>query len=45
LRARAPAGSWFAVEADERFDFNTLATWGDWDIRPYWPAVLGLLEV
>jgi 16S rRNA (guanine966-N2)-methyltransferase len=42
---RAPADSLCVVEADGRFDFDLLADMGDWDIRAYPPAVLGVLEV
>lgn len=44
LKNRAPAGSLFAIEADRRFDFGLLADWGEWDIREYPPAVLGIGE-
>jgi 16S rRNA (guanine966-N2)-methyltransferase len=36
----APLGSIIVVEADERFDFATLS--GDWDVRTYLPAVVGV---
>jgi 16S rRNA (guanine966-N2)-methyltransferase len=38
----APAGSVFAVEADERFDFQTLPDPQAWDVRSYPPAVMGI---
>jgi 16S rRNA (guanine966-N2)-methyltransferase len=41
----APAGSLFAVEADERFDFSLLPNAGDWDVRLYPPAVVGVLRL
>lgn len=41
---RAPAGSQFVVEADERFDFSRLPRAGDWLIRAYPPAVIGILR-
>lgn len=44
LRA-APVTSLMAVEADQRFDWTTLQDLGDWDIRRYPPALLGILEV
>jgi len=40
----APAESLFAVEADERFDFDLLPDCKAWDIRRYLPAVLGIWE-
>lgn len=39
---RAPAGSIFCVEADERFDFSTLPHTADWDVRIYPPAYVGI---
>jgi 16S rRNA (guanine966-N2)-methyltransferase len=36
----APLDSLFVVEADERFDFELLP--GEWDIRTYSPAVVGV---
>jgi hypothetical protein len=36
----APADSIIVVEADERFDFELLR--GEWDIRTYAPAVVGV---
>lgn len=44
LVAHAPDGSLFVVESDQRFDFNCLAELGDWDIRSYPPAKVGLLD-
>ncbi len=41
----APADSMFAVEADERFDFSLLPLAGDWDVREYPPAVVGILRL
>ncbi len=38
----APAESIFAVESDERFDFDLLPNAGQWDVRPYRPAVVGV---
>lgn len=40
----APAGSLLAVESDERFDFSLLPKAEDWDVRPYPPAVVGVLR-
>jgi 16S rRNA (guanine966-N2)-methyltransferase len=40
----APAESLFAVESDERFDFALLPNPGEWDVRRYPPAVLGIWE-
>ncbi len=44
LIERAPPGSQFVVEADERFDFARLPRAGDWLIRAYPPAVIGILR-
>ncbi len=41
---RCPADSLFVVESDQRFDFDWLAELGDWDIRAYPPAQVGLLR-
>ena len=38
----APAGSLFVVEADTRFDFQTLPDPQAWDVRSYPPAVVGI---
>jgi 16S rRNA (guanine966-N2)-methyltransferase len=42
---RAPPGSQFVVEADERFDFHLLPRPDEWQIRPYPPAVVGILRL
>ena len=42
---RAPLGSQFVVEADERFDFHLLPRPDVWQIRPYPPAVVGILRL
>jgi 16S rRNA (guanine966-N2)-methyltransferase len=42
LAAAAPAGSVFAVEADDRFDFCQLPAASEWDVRAYPPAVVGI---
>jgi 16S rRNA (guanine966-N2)-methyltransferase len=42
---RAPAGSIFAVEADERFDFGELPSAEQWDVRSYPPAHVALLKM
>jgi 16S rRNA (guanine966-N2)-methyltransferase len=39
----APDGSLFAVEADERFDFGQLPHSDQWDVRKYFPAIVGVL--
>lgn len=44
LHARAPEGSVFAVEADQRLDFAVFSDLGDWDVRSYPPAVIGILR-
>lgn len=41
----APAASLVAVESDQRFDFAALQDLGDWDIRKYPPAILGIMEL
>jgi 16S rRNA (guanine966-N2)-methyltransferase len=38
----SPDGSVFIVEADARFDFQQLANFQSWDVRPYPPAVVGV---
>ena len=45
LRQRCPADSLIVVEADQRFDFQTLADLGTWDARAYPPAVVGILQI
>ncbi len=40
----APQESLFAVEADNRFNWSTLPSADQWDIRPYPPAILGIWE-
>jgi 16S rRNA (guanine966-N2)-methyltransferase len=40
----APVESIFAVEADERFDFQTLPNPQAWDVRSYPPAVVGIFQ-
>lgn len=42
LLDKAPGGSLFAVESDERFDMGQLPHAGQWDIRTYPPAVIGI---
>jgi 16S rRNA (guanine966-N2)-methyltransferase len=44
LYRRAPGESILVVESDERFDFDLLADLGEWDVRPYPPAVIGILR-
>jgi 16S rRNA (guanine(966)-N(2))-methyltransferase RsmD len=44
LYALSPAGSQFVVEADERFDFQTLPEAERWDVRKYPPAVVGVVR-
>jgi 16S rRNA (guanine966-N2)-methyltransferase len=43
FHAAAPAGSLFAVESDERFDFGLLPAAAEWDVRTYLPAIVGVL--
>jgi 16S rRNA (guanine966-N2)-methyltransferase len=45
LHERAPRGSLFAVEADERLDFELLTDLGTWDVRAYPPAIIGISTV
>ncbi|MBN2023392.1 MAG: RsmD family RNA methyltransferase [Pirellulales bacterium] len=45
LVERAPAGSLFAVESDERFDIGLLPLAERWDVRRYPPAVVGILRI
>jgi 16S rRNA (guanine966-N2)-methyltransferase len=42
LREHAPVDSRMIVEADTRFDFQELASMGDWHVRVYAPAVIGI---
>lgn len=42
---RAPAGSLFAVEADETFDMTQLPRAGEWDVRTYPPAVIAIFRL
>jgi 16S rRNA (guanine966-N2)-methyltransferase len=42
---RCPAGSQIVVEADKRFDFQTLPYADTWRVRGYPPAVLGILRI
>ena len=38
----APPGSAFAVEGDTRADFSVLPRAEEWDVRTYYPAVVGV---
>ncbi|HMC09678.1 MAG TPA: hypothetical protein VKH44_00250, partial [Pirellulaceae bacterium] len=40
----SPEGSQIVVEADERFDFQSLPQPEKWDVRNYPPAVIGIYE-
>lgn len=42
LYDQAPENSVFVVESDTTFDWSVLEPFGEWDIRPYPPAVLGI---
>jgi 16S rRNA (guanine966-N2)-methyltransferase len=42
--AAAPKKSVFIVEADDRFDFSLLPQPDNWDVRPYPPAVVGIMR-
>lgn len=44
LMREAPAESIFVVEADARFNFQTLPDPAAWDVRPYPPAVVGIFR-
>ena len=44
LMSRAPANSHVIVESDTRFSQDHLPLAGQWDVRPYPPAVLMLLQ-
>jgi len=44
LLRHAPADSLFAVEANERFDFQLLPDADQWDVREYPPAYVGILR-
>jgi 16S rRNA (guanine966-N2)-methyltransferase len=39
-----PSGSQLVVEADDRFDVQSLRPVGQWDIRAYYPAVVAILS-
>ena len=41
---KSPDGSIIVVEAEIPFDFEPLAELGEWDVRTYRPAVVGVLE-
>ena len=41
---KAPAGSLVVVEAEVPFEFAELESIGEWDVRVYRPAVVGVLE-
>ncbi|MCA9216472.1 MAG: RsmD family RNA methyltransferase [Planctomycetales bacterium] len=40
----APVGSILVAEAEIPYDFTSLQELGDWDVRTYRPAVIGVLE-
>jgi 16S rRNA (guanine966-N2)-methyltransferase len=42
LLALSIPGSLFVLEADARFDFGLVAELGDWDVRTYAPARIGV---
>lgn len=44
LMESSPPGSLFAVEADERFNFAELPHAGQWELRNYLPAVMGIFH-
>ncbi len=44
LYDQAPENSVFVVESDTTFDWKALEPFGEWDIRPYPPAVLGIYK-
>ena len=45
LMGRAPDRSVFVVESDTTFDWSAFDDFGTWDIRPYPPAVVGILQI
>jgi 16S rRNA (guanine966-N2)-methyltransferase len=42
LFEKAPPKSVFVVEADEQFDMGLLPLAAEWDVRPYFPAVVAI---
>jgi len=42
LIQKAPAGSLFVVESDDRFEFGLLPEPAEWDVRPTRPALVGI---
>ena len=42
LFEKAPPKSVFVVEADDQFDMGLLPLAAEWDVRPYWPAVVAI---
>jgi 16S rRNA (guanine966-N2)-methyltransferase len=44
LVENSPGESLFCVEADERFDFGQLPSAGEWDVRRYPPAIVGVWQ-
>jgi len=42
LYTQAPARSVLVVESDTTFDWSVLESFGEWDVREYTPAVLGI---
>ena len=44
LLAAAPAKTIFIVEANAAWDWNLLPRAGQWDVREYSPAIVGLLR-
>ena len=44
LWEQAPPQSVLVVESDTTFDWSVLESFGEWDIREYPPAVLGILQ-
>ncbi len=45
LCERSPAGSVIVVEADREFDMARLPRAAEWDVREYFPAVVGVLRL
>jgi 16S rRNA (guanine966-N2)-methyltransferase len=42
LWTESPADSVFVLEADEHFDFTGLPEEAEWDVRKYYPAMVGI---
>jgi len=45
LMAAAPPGSKFVIETDQRFEIESIPTTGEWDVRNYPPARVGICRL